>query len=368
MHVPREGCKEGEFTAMSQVYHINNEGRSLKCGDTSGRCPYKNNPHGKLSFTNATAEVIAHEKDRKRKKNNRNDVGITATSNANITATRTAPPGGVSTLTSAKNIASTPLKPGDKKVVGANGKVYILPPLKERPLLTEEDYLLELEKQRIFLDRAKRITDRDERIANRKTPAGIRKKLEQELEAERRAAKKLGVPWDVPHVRALWEAWKQTAKKHGTTAHWPRLTKGQRQITADQMSPESLKKFDEHVKNINLANLTPSKHVHEKLAEGKLAGLDAEDIFATIENYKPQIYQVTGNGRHTNRAITISSDTYSRVIAPEKGAKPVPCNLNLVISLDEPNKDGIITAYWNPVGRKPSGSGIRFRDRWLKVT
>lgn len=56
------------------------------------------------------------------------------------------------------------------------------------------------------------------------------------------------------------------------------------------------------------------------------------------------------------------------MIAPEKGADPVPCNLNLVISLDEPHKDSIITAYWSPVGRKPSGSGIRFRDRWLKVT
>lgn len=353
---------------MSQVYHINNEGRSLKCDDTSGRCPYKDKPHGKMSYTNAVAEVIAHKKDRKRKEKQKarrrhhRDQQRKHNRNPYYSA------GGVKTLLNDKNIASTPLKPGDKKVIGANGKVYILPPLKERPLLTEEDYLLELEKQRIFLDRAKRITDRDERIANRKTPAGIRKKLEQELEAERRAAEKLGVPWDVPHVRALWEARKQTAKKHGTTAHWPRLTKGQRQITADQMSPESLKKFDEHVKNINLANLTPSKHVHEKLAEGKLAGLDAEDIFATIENYKPQIYQVTGNGRHTNRAITISSETYSRVIAPEKGAKPVPCNLNLVISLDEPNKDGIITAYWNPVGRKPQGSGIRFRDRWLKVT
>lgn len=356
---------------MSQVYHINNEGRSLKCDDTSGRCPYKDKPHGKMSYTNAVAEVIAHEKDRQRKEKQkarrRHHRDQQRKHNRNPYRT----PGGVSTLTSAKNIASTPLKPGDKKVVGANGKVYILPPLKERPLLTEEDYLLELEKQRIFLDRAKRITDRDERIANRKTPAGIRKKLEQELEAERRAAEKLGVPWDVPHVRALWEARKQTAKKHGTNAHWPRLTKGQRQITADQMSPESLKKFDEHVKNINFGKLNPSKHVHEKLAEGKLAGLDAEDIFATIENYKPSTYSVTqhiGSNRQSGRSISITSDTYSRVIAPEKGADPVPCNLNLVISLDEPHKDSIITAYWSPVGRKPSGSGIRFRDRWLKVT
>ena len=213
---------------MSQVYHINNEARSLPCKDTTDSCPFKKNPHGKMSYTNAVAEVIAHEKDRKRKEKQkarrRHHRDQQRKHNRNPHRT----PGGVSTLTSAKNIASTPLKPGDKKVVGANGKVYILPPLKERPLLTEEDYLLELEKQRIFLDRAKRITDRDERIANRKTPAGIRKKLEQEIEAERRAAEKLGVPWDVPHVRALWEARKQTAKKHGTTAHWPRLTKGQR--------------------------------------------------------------------------------------------------------------------------------------------
>ena len=52
---------------MSQVYHINNEARSLPCKDTTDSCPFKKNPHGKMSYTNAVAEVIAHEKDRKRK-------------------------------------------------------------------------------------------------------------------------------------------------------------------------------------------------------------------------------------------------------------------------------------------------------------
>lgn len=93
---------------MSQVYHINNEGRSLKCDDTSGRCPYKDKPHGKMSYTNAVAEVIAHEKDRKRKEKQkarrRHHRDQQRKHNRNPHRT----PGGVSTLTSAKNIASTP--------------------------------------------------------------------------------------------------------------------------------------------------------------------------------------------------------------------------------------------------------------------
>ena len=108
----------------------------------------------------------------------------------------------------------------------------------------------------------------------------------------------------------------------------------------------------------------------EKLASGKLAALDAEDIFATLDDYTPGTYSITeyDDRRSGGRSISIRSKGHTRVVAPEQGAEPTECNLILVISVDGPKKDSIVTAYWKPVNEHPQNKGIRFQDRWLKVT
>lgn len=279
------------------------------------------------------------------------------------------PPPKPRTLPSVKSVEDTPLQPGDIRVSGLNGRTYILPSPKERVPETEEEYLIELEKQRIYLDRARYITERDEKIRNSKTPPHVARKLNREIEREKAQAEKNGVLWDVPQIRALWAFKQKTARKKGTRAHWPRLTKGQRQITYAQMDEASIERFHQHVKAINPVSLEFSGHVYEKLNSGKLAELTAEDVYFTLQSYTPGTYSVTeyDDKRKSGRSISIRSSEYSRVVAPEKGAPPEECNLILVLSIDPPQQQ-VVTAYWKPVNQFPKESGIRFQDRWLKVT
>lgn len=279
------------------------------------------------------------------------------------------PPPKPRTLPSVKSVEDAPLQPGDIRVSGLNGRTYILPSPKERVPETEEEYLIELEKQRIYLDRARYITERDEKIRNSKTPPHVARKLNREIEREKAQAEKNGVLWDVPQIRALWAFKQKTARKKGTRAHWPRLTKGQRQITYAQMDEASIERFHQHVKAINPVSLEFSGHVYEKLNSGKLAELTAEDVYFTLQSYTPGTYSVTeyDDKRKSGRSISILSKEYSRVVAPEKGAPPEECNLILVLSIDPPQQQ-VVTAYWKPVNQFPKESGIRFQDRWLKVT
>lgn len=279
------------------------------------------------------------------------------------------PPPKPRTLPSVKSVEDAPLQPGDIRVSGLNGRTYILPSPKERVPETEEEYLIELEKQRIYLDRARYITERDEKIRNSKTPPHVARKLNREIEREKAQAEKNGVLWDVPQIRALWAFKQKTARKKGTRAHWPRLTKGQRQITYAQMDEASIERFHQHVKAINPVSLEFSGHVYEKLNSGKLAELTAEDVYFTLQSYTPGTYSVTeyDDKRKSGRSISIRSKEYSRVVAPEKGAPPEECNLILVLSIDPPQQQ-VVTAYWKPVNQFPKESGIRFQDRWLKVT
>lgn len=279
------------------------------------------------------------------------------------------PPPKPRTLPSVKSVEDAPLQPGDIRVSGLNGRTYILPSPKERVPETEEEYLIELEKQRIYLDRARYITERDEKIRNSKTPPHVARKLNREIEREKAQAEKNGVLWDVPQIRALWAFKQKTARKKGTRAHWPRLTKGQRQITYAQMDEASIERFHQHVKAINPVSLEFSGHVYEKLNSGKLAELTAEDVYFTLQSYTPGTYSVTeyDDKRKSGRSISIRSSEYSRVVAPEKGAPPEECNLILVLSIDPPQQQ-VVTAYWKPVNQFPKESGIRFQDRWLKVT
>jgi hypothetical protein len=269
-----------------------------------------------------------------------------------------------------RNVASTPLRPGDLRVVGADGKPYIYPSATPVPPQTEEEYLIELEKQRVFLDRARYITDRDKKLRSSKTSPAEKRALSRELDEERKAAEEAGLPWDVPQVRALWNYKRKVAKETGTRPHWARLTKNQRQITYQQMDEQSVERFRQYVRDIDLGRLAPSGHVMEKLASGKLAALDAEDIFATLDDYTPGTYSITeyDDRRSGGRSISIRSKGHTRVVAPEQGAEPTECNLILVISVDGPKKDSIVTAYWKPVNEHPQNKGIRFQDRWLKVT
>ena len=279
------------------------------------------------------------------------------------------PPPKPRTLPSVKSVEDAPLQPGDIRVSGLNGRTYILPSPKERVPETEEEYLIELEKQGIYLDRARYITERDEKIRNSKTPPHVARKLNREIEREKAQAEKNGVLWDVPQIRALWAFKQKTARKKGTRAHWPRLTKGQRQITYAQMDEASIERFHQHVKAINPVSLEFSGHVYEKLNSGKLAELTAEDVYFTLQSYTPGTYSVTeyDDKRKSGRSISIRSSEYSRVVAPEKGAPPEECNLILVLSIDPPQQQ-VVTAYWKPVNQFPKESGIRFQDRWLKVT
>ena len=279
------------------------------------------------------------------------------------------PPPKPRTLPSVKSVEDAPLQPGDIRVSGLNGRTYILPSPKERVPEAEEEYLIELEKQRIYLDRARYITERDEKIRNSKTPPHVARKLNREIEREKAQAEKNGVLWDVPQIRALWAFKQKTVRKKGTRAHWPRLTKGQRQITYAQMDEASIERFHQHVKAINPVSLEFSGHVYEKLNSGKLAELTAEDVYFTLQSYTPGTYSVTeyDDKRKSGRSISIRSSEYSRVVAPKKGAPPEECNLILVLSIDPPQQQ-VVTAYWKPVNQFPKESGIRFQDRWLKVT
>ena len=216
------------------------------------------------------------------------------------------PPPKPRTLPSVKSVEDAPLQPGDIRVSGLNGRTYILPSPKERVPETEEEYLIELEKQRIYLDRARYITERDEKIRNSKTPPHVARKLNREIEREKAQAEKNGVLWDVPQIRALWAFKQKTARKKGTRAHWPRLTKGQRQITYAQMDEASIERFHQHVKAINPVSLEFSGHVYEKLNSGKLAELTAEDVYFTLQSYTPGTYSVTeyDDKRKSGRSIS----------------------------------------------------------------
>lgn len=398
-------------------YHLNNDNDFGKCdAKEAERCPYRDNPHGSLNHVCTIAEQMssdkfapkyAREKARREayeakraqkmasEKADAKKVGSDTTPatkpNADAKPKPSAPkppspkpgipkPGSMPhptppnaskprTLPNAKSIADTPLQPGDIKVSGLNGRTYILPSPKERTPQTEEEYLVELEKQRIYLDRARYITDRDAKMRDPKTPAREVRRLQRELDREKAKAEENGVPWDVPQILSLWAFKQRTARKKGTRAHWPRLTKGQRQITYQQMDEASIERFHQHVKAINPVTLDFSQHVYEKLATGKLAGLTAEDVYFTLQSYNPGTYSITeyDDKRKSGRSISIRSKEYSRVIAPEKGAPPEECNLILVISIDPPHQQ-VVTAYWKPVNQFPKESGIRFKDRWLKVT
>lgn len=391
-------------------YHMNNDRQVHECEATVRECKYRDKPHGSLEEVGCEAEALALERFEEERRAKREEFAkrrLAKQRGRGRKAKRATPVGEavvskpvvVESVSSApkpsvpkpsapkpsmpsprvvpvragaqsRNVASTPLRPGDLRVVGADGKPYIYPSATPVPPQTEEEYLIELEKQRVFLDRARYITDRDKKLRSSKTSPAEKRALSRELDEERKAAEEAGLPWDVPQVRALWNYKRKVAKETGTRPHWARLTKNQRQITYQQMDEQSVERFRQYVRDIDLRRLAPSGHVMEKLASGKLAALDAEDIFATLEDYTPGTYSITeyDDRRSGGRSISIRSKGHTRVVAPEQGAEPTECNLILVISVDGPKKDSIVTAYWKPVNEHPQNKGIRFQDRWLKVT
>lgn len=388
-------------------YHMNNDRQVHECEATVRECKYRDRPHGSLEEVGCEAEALAKQRfeeevrarrseefakrrlakqrGRGRKAKREAAAGEAVASKPvvveapkpsvpkpsapkpSMPSPRVVP---VRAGAQSRNVASTPLRPGDLRVVGADGKPYIYPSATPVPPQTEEEYLIELEKQRVFLDRARYITDRDRKLRSSKTSPAEKHALSRELDEERKAAEAAGLPWDVPQVRALWDYKRKVAKETGTRPHWARLTKNQRQITYQQMDEQSVERFRQYVRDIDLGRLAPSGHVMEKLASGKLAALDAEDIFATLDDYTPGTYSITeyDDRRSGGRSISIRSKGHTRVVAPEQGAEPTECNLILVISVDGPKKDSIVTAYWKPVNEHPQNKGIRFQDRWLKVT
>lgn len=387
-------------------YHMNNDRQVHECEATVRECKYRDRPHGSLEEVGCEAEALALERFEEERRAKREEFAKRRLAKqrgrgrkAKRTATVASKPVVVEPVSStpkpsapkpsapkpsmpsprvvpvragaqSRNVASTPLRPGDLRVVGADGKPYIYPSATPVPPQTEEEYLIELEKQRVFLDRARYITERDRKLRSSKTSPAEKRALSRELDGERKAAEAAGLPWDVPQVRALWDYKRKVAKETGTRPHWARLTKNQRQITYQQMDEQSVERFRQYVRDIDLGRLAPSGHVMEKLASGKLAALDAEDIFATLDDYTPGTYSITeyDDRRSSGRSISIRSKSHTRVIAPEQGAEPTECNLILVISLDGPKKDSIVTAYWKPVNEHPKNKGIRFQDHWLKVT
>lgn len=387
-------------------YHMNNDRQVHECEATVRGCKYSDKPHGSLEKVGCEAEALAKQrfeeeqrakrseefaKRRLAKQRGRGRKAKRAAAASKPVAVEIAPsvpkpsvpkpsapkpsmpsPRVVPVRAGAqsRNVASTPLRPGDLRVVGADGKPYIYPSATPVPPQTEEEYLIELEKQRVFLDRARYITERDRKLRSSKTSPAEKRALSRELDEERKAAEAAGLPWDVPQVRVLWNYKRKVAKETGTRPHWARLTKNQRQITYQQMDEQSVERFRQYVRDIDLRRLAPSGHVMEKLASGKLAALDAEDIFATLDDYTPGTYSITeyDDRRSGGRSISIRSKGHTRIVAPEQGAEPTECNLILVISVDGPKKDSIVTAYWKPVNEHPQNKGIRFQDRWLKVT
>lgn len=392
-------------------YHMNNDRQVHECEATVRECKYRDRPHGSLEEVGCEAEALAKQRFEEEQRAKRSEEfakrrlakqcgrGRKAKREAAAGEAVASKPVVVESVSSApkpsapkpsapkpsmpsprvvpvragaqsRNVASTPLRPGDLRVVGADGKPYIYPSATPVPPQTEEEYLIELEKQPVFLDRARYITDRDKKLRSSKTSPAEKRALSRELDEERKAAEEAGLPWDVPQVRALWNYKRKVAKETGTRPHWARLTKNQRQITYQQMDEQSVERFRQYVRDIDLGRLAPSGHVMEKLASGKLAALDAEDIFATLDDYTPGTYSITeyDDRRSGGRSISIRSKGHTRVVAPEQGAEPTECNLILVISVDGPKKDSIVTAYWKPVNEHPQNKGIRFQDRWLKVT
>lgn len=387
-------------------YHMNNDRQVHECEATVRGCKYSDKPHGSLEKVGCEAEALAKQrfeeeqrakrseefaKRRLAKQRGRGRKAKRAAAASKPVAVEIAPsvpkpsvpkpsapkpsmpsPRVVPVRAGAqsRNVAGTPLRPGDLRVVGADGKPYIYPSATPVPPQTEEEYLIELEKQRVFLDRARYITERDRKLRSSKTSPAEKRALSRELDEERKAAEAAGLPWDVPQVRALWNYKRKVAKETGTRPHGARLTKNQRQITYQQMDEQSVERFRQYVRDIDLRRLAPSGHVMEKLASGKLAALDAEDIFATLDDYTPGTYSITeyDDRRSGGRSISIRSKGHTRIVAPEQGAEPTECNLILVISVDGPKKDSIVTAYWKPVNEHPQNKGIRFQDRWLKVT
>lgn len=387
-------------------YHMNNDRQVHECEATVRGCKYSDKPHGSLEKVGCEAEALAKQRFEEEQRAKRSEefakrrlakqrgrgrkakraaaaskpvaveiapsvpkpsVPKPSAPKPSMPSPRVAP---VRAGAQSRNVASTPLRPGDLRVVGADGKPYIYPSATPVPPQTEEEYLIELEKQRVFLDRARYITERDRKLRSSKTSPAEKRALSRELDEERKAAEAAGLPWDVPQVRALWNYKRKVAKETGTRPHWARLTKNQRQITYQQMDEQSVERFRQYVRDIDLRRLAPSGHVMEKLASGKLAALDAEDIFATLDDYTPGTYSITeyDDRRSGGRSISIRSKGHTRIVAPEQGAEPTECNLILVISVDGPKKDSIVTAYWKPVNEHPQNKGIRFQDRWLKVT
>lgn len=387
-------------------YHMNNDRQVHECEATVRGCKYSDKPHGSLEKVGCEAEALAKQRFEEEQRAKRSEEfakrrlakqrgrgrkakrAAAASKPVAVEIAPSVPKPSVSKPSAPKpsmpsprvvpvragaqsrNVASTPLRPGDLRVVGADGKPYIYPSATPVPPQTEEEYLIELEKQRVFLDRARYITERDRKLRSSKTSPAEKRALSRELDEERKAAEAAGLPWDVPQVRALWNYKRKVAKETGTRPHWARLTKNQRQITYQQMDEQSVERFRQYVRDIDLRRLAPSGHVMEKLASGKLAALDAEDIFATLDDYTPGTYSITeyDDRRSGGRSISIRSKGHTRIVAPEQGAEPTECNLILVISVDGPKKDSIVTAYWKPVNEHPQNKGIRFQDRWLKVT
>lgn len=377
------------------THHVNNFGRPMPCDAASpDTCRFKGNTHGTQEEVVLKAEDIARERNKLREerlaKRAQEKAGQQAQKETTKTTSKPKPvPAPKPSDTPAPKPKPMPkplgkpvappkpdkpkrgrtLADGDKLVAGANGRSYVLPAPRTQEPQTEEEYLEELEKQRLFLNRARQVTTRAQKIKNPNTPPNVKRKLQREIENEKKEAEKNGLIWDVPIIEALWEQKRRVARKHGTRPHWARLTKGQRQITAEQMDEANLEKFREYVKSINPGTLQISKHVHDKLHTGDLAELSAEDIISTLNSYSPGTYSVTEHDdkRTDGRSISIRSETLVKTVAPEKGAPPEPCNLVLVLGVDPP-KPQVVTAYWKAVNQRPTGSGIRFQDRWLKVT
>lgn len=279
------------------------------------------------------------------------------------------PAGSTKTLPSVADVSATELLPGDVRVTGAQGRTYIIPKLMNRQPESEEDFLIEIEKQRLFLNRARYVTEREEELGRSNISYARRSELEREKEREQAAAERAGVPWDVPVVLEMWDEMCEQAERQGSRAHWARLTKGQRQLAYHQMTDEDIANFRALVSGVDLAKLEPSVHVREKLASGRLSRLEAEDIAETFDSYRVEAYQVTQSSPHkpAARAVTIRSKNYSQSVVLERGMEPVEANLVLVISLDPPNKDKIVTAYWRAVNSFPSKNSARYQDRWLRV-
>lgn len=177
------------------THHVNNFGRPMPCdAATPDSCRFKGNVHGSQEEVILEAENISYKRNQSREerlakkaleKAEQQQQKATTPTPANPTPPKPAPKPATPKPTPvpkppAKPAAPTKQKPkvklghtlaeGDKRVAGANGRSYVLPAPRSQEPQTEEEYLEELEKQRLFLNRARYVTTRGQKSKTQTRP------------------------------------------------------------------------------------------------------------------------------------------------------------------------------------------------------